>query len=336
MERYDSLESARQGFASDLRRVATVGFFDGVHRGHQLLLNDLKEWATEVGGEPVVVTFREHPQAVLGSHPPVPVVSLDHRLLLLERLGIAATVVINFDAKIRTLSPEEFLRDILVDGLGVGGLQMGFDSALGNRRRGTYEYLVARQDELGLEVRRSRAEISGAGAVSSTRVRGAVANWNFSELDNLMGHPFSIMGKVVQGDGRGRKIGFPTANLSLPRVSVPSPGVYFCDVLCLGDRPCARYSWPELNGPERPADFHRALMNIGRRPTLTDGEEATSGSFYDPEVDTVEVHLIDYEGDLYGEYIEVFVLSMHRGEKKFSSAQELAAQIRFDIEARIG
>ena len=336
MERYDSLESARQEFSADSKKVATIGFFDGVHRGHQVLLGDLKMWAEQAGAEPVVVTFREHPQAVLGSHPPVPVVSLDHRLLLLERAGISATVVLDFDENLRALSPEDFVRDILVDGLGVEGLQMGFDSAFGSRRKGTFEYLEARQDELGLEVRRSRAELAGELAVSSTRVRGAVANWDFSELDILLGHPFSMLGKVVQGDGRGRKLGFPTANLSLPGVSVPSPGVYFCDVLCLGAQARARYSWEQLKGPGPLDGFCPGLMNIGRRPTLTEGEEAASGSFYNPEVDTVEVHLIDYEGDLYGEYLEVFVLAMHRGERKFSSADELVAQIGLDIEARLG
>lgn len=336
MERYDNLESARRGFVSGSKRVASIGFFDGVHLGHQLLLNDLKDWAARAGAEPVVVTFREHPQAVLGSHPPAPVVSLDHRMLMLERLGIAAAVVLEFDEQLRALLPEEFVRDILVDGLGVEGLQMGFDSALGNRRKGTFDYLEARQDELGLEVRRSRAEIVAEAAVSSTRVRAAVANWDFPELDKLMGHPFSLMGKVVHGDGRGRRIGFPTANIELAGVSVPPPGVYFCDVLCLGAQPGARYSWPELTGSERPPGFYPGLMNIGRRPTLTDGEEATGGSFYDSETDTVEVHLIDYEGDLYDEYLEVFVLSMHRGEKKFSNADELVAQIGLDVEARLG
>ncbi len=336
MERYESLESARLAFSVDSKKVATIGFFDGVHCGHQLLLEDLKNWAAQAGAEPVVVTFREHPQAVLGSHPPVPVVSLDHRLLLLERAGISATVVLDFDEELRTLSPEDFVRDILVDGLGVEGLQMGFDSAFGSRRKGTFEYLEARQDELGLEVRRSQAELAGGVAVSSTRVREAVANWDFAELEILLGHPFSLMGEVVEGDGRGRKIGFPTANLSLPGVSVPPPGVYFCDVLCLGPRPRARYSWQQLKSPGELEGFCPGLMNIGRRPTLTEGEEASSGSFYNPEVDTVEVHLVDYEGDLYGEYLEVFVRALHRGEKKFSSVDELVAQIGMDIKARLG
>ena len=114
MEHYESLESARIAFSAGSRKVATIGFFDGVHRGHQQLLQELKKRAEQVGAEPVVVTFREHPQAVLGSHPPVPVVSLDHRLLLLERAGISSTVVLNFDEELRGLSPEDFVRDVLV------------------------------------------------------------------------------------------------------------------------------------------------------------------------------------------------------------------------------
>jgi len=336
MDRYDNLESAARGLASGIGRVATIGFFDGVHRGHQVLLGDLKDWAVEVGGESVVVTFGEHPQAVLGAHPPVPVVSLEHRLLLLEREGIDAALVLDFDERVRALTPEDFVRSVLVEGIGTRGLQMGFDSAFGNRRLGTFEYLDEMRDELGLEIRSSRAEILEGVAVSSTRVREAVSNWNFAELENLLGHPFSIMGTVVEGDGRGRQLGFPTANLALPGVSVPPPGVYFCDVLCLGERPHGRHSWPALAAPERPEGFFRGVMNIGRRPTLTDGKEASIGSIYDPRVDTVEVHLLDYEGDLYGQCLEVFVLSMHRGEKKFSSVEELTAQIRSDVEARLG
>ena len=336
MDRYDDLASAARGISSGAGRVATIGFFDGVHRGHQVLLGDLKDWAAEVGGESVVVTFGEHPQAVLGAHPPVPVVSLEHRLLLLEREGIDTVLVLDFDERIRGLAPEVFVRSVLVEGLGAKGLQMGFDSAFGNRRLGTFEYLDARRDELGLEVRSSRAEVLDGVAVSSTRVREAVSNWNFAELENLLGHSFSIMGTVVEGDGRGRQLGFPTANLTLPGVCVPPPGVYFCDVLCLGERPYGCHSWSALAAPERLEGFFRGVMNIGRRPTLTDGKEASIGSIYDPGVDTVEVHLLDYEGDLYGQCLEVFVLSMHRGEKKFSNVEELTAQIRSDIEARLG
>ena len=203
-----------------------------------------------------------------------PVVSLEHRILLLEREGVGSVLVLDFDERIRSLAPEEFVRAVLVDGLGVGGLLMGFDSAFGNRRLGTFDYLEEKRDELGLEIRSAAAELLGDAAVSSTRVREAVANWNFSGLEKLLGHPFSIMGRVVKGDGRGRQLGFPTANLALPGVSVPPPGVYICDVLCLGGRPHARHSWPDLSGENRPDGFFRGVMNIGRRPTLTEGKEA--------------------------------------------------------------
>ena len=336
MKLYENLESALRDVPGGSNRIATIGFFDGVHRGHQALLDELKEWAAEVNGDSVVVTFREHPQAVLGAHPPVPVVSLEHRILLLEREGVDVVLVLDFDERIRALAPEEFVRSVLVDGLGVGGLLMGFDSAFGNRRLGTFEYLAEKRDGLGLEIRSAAAELLGDAAVSSTRVREAVANWNFSELERLLGHPFSIMGDVVKGAGRGAKIGFPTANLALPSVSVPPPGVYFCDVLCFGDRPHGRHSWSDLSGENRPDEFSRGVMNIGRRPTLTEGKEAATGSIYDPDVDTVEVHLLDYEGDLYGQCLEVFVLSMHRGEKKFAGVEELTAQIESDVRARRG
>ena len=336
MELYENIEAALGDASAGRSRVATIGFFDGVHRGHRVLLDELRDWASAEDGDSVVVTFREHPQAVLGAHPPVPVVSLEHRLLLLEREGVDAVLVLDFDERVRALAPEEFVRSILVDALGVGGLLMGFDSAFGNRRLGTFEYLDSRRSELGLEIRRATAELLDGAAVSSTRVREAVANWDFPELESLLGHPFSIMGEVVKGDGRGRQLGFPTANLSLPGVSVPPPGVYFCDALGLGVQPHGRHSWAELFSSDRPDGIFRGLMNIGRRPTLTDGKEASSGSIYDPEVDTVEVHLLDFQGDLYGQHLEVFVLSMHRGEKKFAGVEELTAQIESDVLARRG
>lgn len=336
MERYDNLEDAVEAGAAGKRRIATIGFFDGVHRGHRALLGELKEWAADVGGEALVITFREHPQAVLGAHPPVPVVSLEHRILLLEREGVDSVLVLDFDERIRALAPEEFVRSVLVDGLSVEGLLMGFDSAFGNRRLGTFEYLAERREELGLAIRSAEAELLSGAAVSSTRVREAVANWNFSELEDLLGHPFSVMGRVVQGDGRGRELGFPTANLALAGVSVPPPGVYFCDAIILGERPCGRQSWSELSTSERPDSLLRGVMNIGRRPTLTTGKEASRGAIYDPAVDTVEVYLLDYEGDLYGQFLEVFILSMHRGEKKFAGIDELTAQIESDVKARRG
>ena len=188
MELYENLGSAVRDAPGGSQRIATIGFFDGVHRGHQALLEELKEWAAEVNGESVVVTFREHPQAVLGAHPPVPVVSLEHRILLLEREGVGSVLVLDFDERIRSLAPEEFVRSVLVDGLGVGGLLMGFDSAFGNRRLGTFDYLEEKRDELGLEIRSAAAELLGDAAVSSTRVREAVANWNFSGLELSLIH----------------------------------------------------------------------------------------------------------------------------------------------------
>ena len=256
--------------------------------------------------------------------------------VLLDDEGVDVVLVLDFDERIRALAPEEFVRSVLVDGLGIDGLLMGFDSAFGHRRLGTIDYLAEKRDELGLEIRSAAAELLGAAAVSSTRVREAVAIWNFSEIERLLGHPFSIMGDVVKGDGRGRQLGFPTANLALPGVSVPPPGVYFCDVLRLGDRPHGRHSWSDLSGEKRPDGFSRGVMNIGRRPTLTEGKEAAPGSIYDPVADTVEVHQLDYEGDLYGQCLEVFVLSMHRGEKKFAGVEELTAQIERDVRARRG
>jgi len=324
MERFDSLEAARASrFAEGT--VATIGFFDGVHVGHAKLLSDLRAWSEELGVWPVVVTFRQHPQALLGDHPPSPVVSLEHRLLLLEREGVAATLVLDFDDELRRWTPLEFFERVFRDALGTRALLMGFDSAFGFRREGTYEFLAERQAELDILVRRSEAEVRHGERPSSTLVRAAIADWNLARVEELLGRPFALLGQVVEGDGRGRSIGFPTANLDIGAASVPPVGVYFAEVRRLGTEPVE---------PDEPAAALPALVNIGRRPTFTGAKEAASGEAFDPARDTVEAHVLDLDADLYGEYLEVVLLEKHRDELRFSGVAELVEQIGEDVSAR--
>jgi riboflavin kinase/FMN adenylyltransferase len=249
------------------------------------------------------------------------VVSLEHRLLLLEREGIAATLVLEFDERLRRSTPEEFTAHVFREALGVEAVLMGFDSAYGYERRGTYEYLHARERELGIEVRQTTAELVGGARVSSTLVREAIARWDLRRLEELLGRRFALLGRVVAGDGRGRKIGFPTANLDCGGGAVPPSGVYFAEVLRLGREPV-----------DRSVEPLPAVVNIGERPTFA----ATAGAGVPAAEVTVEAHLLDLprSTDLYGEYLEVVLLARHRDERRFASVDALVAQIECDVAAR--
>lgn len=311
------------------QRVACLGFFDGLHRGHRKLLRDLKAWARESNAEPAVVTFDRHPQSVLGGRQRLPVLTLEHRLLLLEREGVAVTLALHFDREISTWSPETFVSRVFREALGANQLLLGFDSAFGHRRRGTYDYLKAREQELGLEVRRSEAEYVGGKRVSSTLVRDTLAVGDLPLLETLLDRRHSVLGRVVHGDHRGRKLGFPTANLDVRGIALPPPGVYFAEARPLGPM-AADGSFPRLaedGTPDGPA-LLGAIVNIGRRPTIS------SQSGEDPQCDHFEVHLLDFNGDLYDEHLEVVFVKRHRAERKFATLDDLVKQIHADVAAR--
>ncbi|MBN1442398.1 MAG: riboflavin biosynthesis protein RibF [Planctomycetes bacterium] len=320
MQRHFLLQDARDDPLRTGERVATVGFFDGVHRGHLKILEALKAWAGEAGAEPVVVTFDRHPQAILGGHPPVPVVSLRHRLLLLERAGVSATLVLRFDRDLAAWPAERFAREVLIGALGARRLLLGFDGAIGKNRQGSYEYLRARQEELGIEVRRCEAEHSGGERVSSTLIRDALRRGDLRRAEELLGREYSILGRVVEGDRRGREIGFPTANLDIGEAAVLPRGVYFAG---------ARL---DPRGPE--VEPLPAIVNVGGRPTFHGDDGRAQDEAFDPQRDTVEVHVLDFDGDLYGREIEVLIERRWRGERRFESVEDLVRQIHRDVAAR--
>lgn len=324
MRRFHSLEDAARAGPPRRPRVATVGFFDGVHRGHIRTLDHVKSWARSVDGDAVVVTFDRHPQAVLGGHPPVPVVSLEHRLILLEREGISATLVLPFDEELARWSPERFVERVLTGALGARRLTLGFDGAFGCARRGDYDYLRERQSELGLEVQQTDALHVDGERVSSSLLRAALRDGRLDRARSLLGRRFSLFGRVVPGDRRGRTIGFPTANLDIGDAAVLPRGVYFGDVLRLGDEP--------LGGTVRGADLLPCVVNMGRCPTFT-GEMPEGPEAFDPRRDRVEVHIPGFDGDLYGECLEVFIDGKHRSELRFETVDALVDQIRSDVRA---
>lgn len=288
--------------ASFRRPAVAVGVFDGVHRGHRHVLEQLRALADEVGGEAVVVTFDTHPRAVLAGAAPMPLVSLAHRLVLLERLGVDATVVLPFDARTRDLPWEGFVADVLVRGMGARGLLFGFDTCFGRGGLGTYDAVRPFAERLGLVVRRAPSIAVHGQPVSATRIRDAVARGDLEAAGELLGRPPALYGTVVHGDGRGRAIGFPTANVDPTGEWLPPPGVYQVVVALRGRR------WA-------------AVANLGVRPTVEDGATRP----------TLEVHVPGVDFDFYGEAVEVEFVRRLRDERRFPTLQALVEQIRRDV-----
>jgi riboflavin kinase/FMN adenylyltransferase len=284
--------------------VVTVGVFDGVHRGHADVLARTTALARELGCQPVVITFRRHPDAFLRGKAPKLIVSLRHRLLLFARAGLGASVVLDFDERIRRITAEEFAREILATGLRARALVLGFDAALGKDRQGTPERFAELGAGLGFEVRVVPPLLVGGAPISSTAIRTAIESGELAEAERMLGRPVSVLGKVVAGSRRGRLLGFPTANLDLEGEVRPPAGVYAVRVLARGRQ-------------------HGGVMNIGQRPTFG-GQEPH---------EVLEVHLLEFAGDLYGEDLEVWFVARLRGERKFPGTGELVEQITRDVEA---
>ncbi|MGE3164345.1 MAG: riboflavin biosynthesis protein RibF [Planctomycetota bacterium] len=299
--------------APPLQAVATVGVFDGVHLGHQHLLAALRDWASEVGRPRAVVTFDRHPLSVLGRIPPAILTSVEHRLVLLEREGVDLVVVLTFDRELASWSPERFVGEILGEALGCRHLLMGHDSALGSGARGTFEYLRDRPG-LDLELRSVPPFRLDGKPVSSTDIRAAVLKGELQKAAALLGRPLSLFGEVIAGDGRGRQLGFPTANLNLFHSAAPPHGVYLADA--------------RVDDVQYPA-----LVNIGRRPTFLDDTVPLDYSrYFNEQLDKVEVFVSGLDRDLYGLQLEARLHEKIRDEKRFGSVEALVTQIRLDLE----
>lgn len=286
--------------------VVSIGVFDGVHLGHRATLAANLERARELGARSTVVTFGRHPKRVLLGREPKTLTSLEHRLELFRRLGVEHSVVLTFDETLRALEAEVFVREFLLAELGARAFVLGFDSKFGRDRRGTAELLRA----MGLDVQVVGQVVVGGHAVSSTAIREAIELGDLEAARRMLGRRVSVFGTVVPGDALGRTLGFPTANLDLHHELHPPIGVYACRV-----RPV------DPGGPLR--DAHQAVANIGLRPTVA----AEAGR------PRVEVHLLDFSGDLYGRSLELEFVARLRGEQRFEGVEPLRAQISRDVEA---
>jgi len=282
--------------------VVTVGVFDGVHRGHRAVLARTREMAARRNGEVVVLTFDVHPREVTTGAPPPLITSLGHRLLLLGREGVDVTVVLRFDEALRETPAETFVEDVLLGGIGAVGVVLGHDSHFGHQRRGDAALLRRMLEPRGIPVESTApVTLSDGTVVSSSAIRAAVAAGDLAAAARLLGRPPALFGSVVRGDGRGHELGFPTANLDMRHELRPGRGVYGAKTTLDG------VTWP-------------AVVNIGGRPTFTPEEDE----------DTVEVHVIGWSGDLYGQDIEVTLFDKLRDEARFDGAAALRDQITRD------
>jgi riboflavin kinase/FMN adenylyltransferase len=285
------------------RTAVTVGVYDGVHLGHRRVLGDLGRMAAAGDLVITVVTFREHPLLLLApDRMPPQLTTVEQRLELFETLGVDQVALLDFDDRLRRLPPEAFVDRILVDGLGAAVVVVGTDFRFGYRQEGDLALLQRLGTLRGFEVAPVTLEGDGS-PYSSTRIRTALSVGDVATAELLLGRRFQIRGTVVEGDGRGRELGFPTANLRLAdHQAVPAHGVYAV-----------------LAGVGS-AD-HAGVANIGVRPTF-DGVRLV-----------VEVHLLEMDVDLYGDELRVDLVARIRDERRFEAIDALVTQIAADVAA---
>ena len=291
-------------------QVATIGFFDGVHRGHCSLLSQVVRQAAQRNRQSTVVTFDIHPrQLVNPDFQPLLLTTLDEKLQLLSLQGIDRVALLHFDEQMASLSARDFMSVVLSRQLNVDTLVLGYDSRFGHGRTAGFADYEAYGRSMGIDVLRATPLLSDDGMpVSSSLVRNLLLSGNIAQANDALGRRYCLTGNVVEGFHEGRRLGFPTANLALAdrQRLVPGRGVYAV--------------WAELTGYSEPMP---AMMNIGTRPT------------YNGSSQTLEVHIIGYEGDLYGQDITVTFAERIRSEQPFDSPSALASQLQLDRKACI-
>jgi riboflavin kinase/FMN adenylyltransferase len=281
----------------------TIGVFDGVHRGHQEILSNLTAGAHANGAPAVVLTFWPHPGVVLGKRKHLKSLTTPgERAELLGSLGVDAVITQTFNPEFAELSALDFMR-LVSERLGLRSLWIGYDFALGHNREGNLERLTEIGTGLGYKVNPIGPVKNGDDVLSSSLIRGRIREGNVSRAAENLGRYYALSGPVVHGDGRGRKINIPTANIAYPKEKViPANGVYAC------------WAWV---GEEK----HLAAVNIGINPTFTP----------DKETPNVEAHLLDFSRELYGEELKLEFVERLRDEMKFEGVEALLEQIHADI-----
>ncbi len=280
----------------------TIGNFDGVHRGHQYLFRHLVRQAREAGRRAVVLTFEPHPKMILhpDRRPFYLLTTLEEKIALIAAQEVDGLIIIPFSLEFSRTTAHEFVADLLWGKLRIRKILIGHDYTFGRGKEGNEAFLVSRGEELGFGVEVMSAFTDGETIISSTLVRNAVLAGDVSKAAACLGRPYNLVGTVVAGHRRGASLGFPTANLEPEKVLLPAPGVYAAQAILAGKT-------------------YRSVLNIGWNPTFAD------------ERLSVEAHLLDFQGNIYGRTLEVLFYERLRGERKFDSPNELIAQIGRDV-----
>lgn len=284
--------------------VATIGFFDGVHLGHQFLINRLAEMAKQENLESMVITFDCHPRQVLQSnYQPRMLSTLEEKLEKLEKTASDHIVVLHFDKALAQLTSKQFMESILRDRLNVCKLMMGYDNRFGHNRKETFDDYVLFGKEIGIEVCKNTALSMGNFNVSSSVIRQFIETGNMEAATRCLGNPYSLSGKIVGGYQNGRKLGYPTANIDIRKTDklLPAMGVYAVQV--------------RIENNEK---IYGGMLNIGTRPTFNGSDLS------------VEVYIFDFSGNLYDRTIKVFFMSRVRSDRIFPTLEALAEQLQLD------
>jgi len=289
--------------------VITIGAYDGVHLGHRAVIAEVKLRAAELGARSAVVTFDRHPAAVVRPESaPLLLTDLDQRLARIKATGVDYTVVLTFDERRAAEPAEDFVEQVLVDCLHARGVVIGEDFHFGNKRRGNVGMLREMGAVHGFEVE-PLGLVTTTGdrtAVSSTAIRQALAEGDLDTVTAMLGRHHEVWGPVVEGDRRGRQLGFPTANVAVPPgIALPHDGIY-----------AGWYERPD-------GSVHPAALSLGRRPTF----------YADQPFSLLEAYLLGFDGDLYGELAKVRFVAKLRDEVRFDSVEALIEQMRADVAA---
>ncbi|MDI6726133.1 MAG: bifunctional riboflavin kinase/FAD synthetase [Smithellaceae bacterium] len=282
--------------------LVTIGNFDGVHLGHRRLLGRLVQEVRREGSKAILITFDPHPKMLIHPErrPFYLLTTLEEKLALLKDCGLDAVIVIPFSLEYARTTARDFICNFLWEKLKIRGIIIGHDYTFGQGKEGNEELLMSYGEKLGFQVEVINAFSAGETIISSTRIRQAILKGDMGTARSFLGRPYNIAGKVVEGHHRGAGMGFPTANIKPEKELIPPDGVYAV---------YAELGEAQIGG----------VMNIGANPTFGD------------DTRSLEVYLLDFHGDIYGERVDVFFIERLRGEIKFPDVEQLREQIRRDV-----
>lgn len=283
--------------------VLTLGMFDGIHIGHQAIIRQLNEIAEKENGESVLLTFEPHPRVVLGKGADdlQLLTTLDEKKELLEKSGLENLILHPFTKEFANLSAEEFVKELLVNQIGIHAIVIGYDHHFGKNRKGNFEQLHQLSKNFGFNCIKIEEVKSDGHHISSTQIRNALIQGNVEFANEGLGRNYSLTGKVIHGDKLGRTLGFPTANLETEQFKlIPGNGVYIVKAF-LKD------------------EIFKGLLSIGTRPTVTNSNEKRA-----------EVYLMDFDREIYGETLKIEVSHKIRDDQKFDSLEDLVEQMNLD------